>query len=622
MKRIGLSLAAIAAALVALVLIVPSLAPESALREVLTRQLVALTGRPVRIDGPVRLSWAPLPTLLVEKVTIPGPDGMPPLLVTDKLQGELNLTPLLIGRLDVSSLMLKRARIGLTTTKTNGHSWDFKTGVLADAANGHFETAMPISALRLVDSTIQYADAGGQLTTVSVEDATLAWSGLTDAMSVAGIINWRDRNAEISVAIIEPASLISGGKSDMRARIKGEMLNLTTSGTVDGDGRLEGQVTASGASLRETLRWLGLPLPDGHSLAAFEVQSPVTVDPTGISLDDVQLSLDGNEAEGSLVIQLAGERPKVSGTLAADTIDLSAYSSEVQLSRGMPRQWRDDRINIKSLMVSDLDVRISAGETVIDKIRLGRTAATISSHDGLFEFALGEAAAYGGSLKGNVTLKSTGSGVEFTAGGNFDSVEMGKSLADFFGFHHLEGTGEGSVEISGTGASVAELSRSLEGQADIKVNNGALIGIDLADLMQKIEKRPLSARFESGYGGRTTFDTAQASLKITAGLAKTTDCRMDNGSLSVTLAGQSNIAQRSLDMAGMANWSDGDGARPFHLPFRVFGGWEVPVVEPDTEALIRRSGAAAPLLRSFAKPGQDVTQDSVTSVPASSAQAQ
>ena len=92
------------------------------------------------------------------------------------------------------------------------------------------------------------------------------WSGLTDAMSVAGIINWRDRNAEISVAITEPASLISGGKSDMRARIKGEMLNLTTSGTVDGDGRLEGQVTASGASLRETLRWL---LFDNHKLTSY-----------------------------------------------------------------------------------------------------------------------------------------------------------------------------------------------------------------------------------------------------------------------------------------------------------------------------------------------------------------
>jgi AsmA protein len=618
MKRIGLSLAAIAAALVAFVLIVPSLAPESALRDVLTREIVALTGRTPRIDGPVHLAWAPLPTLLVEKLSIPGLDGMPPLLETDKLQGSLRLAPLLIGRIEISSLMLKRARLGLTATKKGDHSWDFKDGVLADAANGRFEKAMPIQSIRLVDSTIRYADAGrGQSTEVAVEDATLNWAGLTDAMSASGVISWRDRNAEISVSLTDPASLISGGKSDIRARVKSDMLNLNTSGNVSGDGRLDGNVTASGASLRETLRWMGLELPDGRSLAAFEVQSPVSVDGDGIALNDVQLSIDGNEAEGSLTVQLSGVRPKVSGTLAADTIDLSAYSNEIQLAGGMPKRWRDDRINIKGLVVSDLDLRISAAETIFDKVKLGRAAATISAHDGLFEFALGEAAAYGGTVKGNVTLKSTDKATEFTASGSFDTVEMGKSLADFFGFHKLEGVGSGTIEVSGTGASVADLSRSLEGHADISVANGALVGIDLADLMQKIEKRPLSARFESGYGGRTAFTAAQASFKITQGTAKTTDCRLDNGSLSVTLAGQTNIALRSLDMAGLANWSDSDGAVPFRLPFRVYGGWEVPVVEPDTEALIRRSGAAAPLLRSFIKPGQDVTQDSITSAPSS-----
>lgn len=620
MKRIGLSLAAIAAALVALVLIVPWLAPESALRDALTRQIVELTGRKPVIEGPVHLAWAPFPSLLVEKVTIPAAlDGMPPLLTADKLQGALRLAPLLIGQIEVSSLMLKRANLGLTAAKKGDHSWDFREGVLAEAANGHFDKAMPIQSIRFVDSKVVYADAAsGQSTEVSVEDATINWSGLTNAMSAAGIITWRNRNADISVALADPASLISGGKSDIRARIKGELLNLSTSGDIDGDGRLDGKISANGTSLRETLRWLGLDVPEGGGLAAFQLQSPLTVDAAGLSLNDVQLALDGNEAEGSLTVQLSGPRPKISGTLAADTIDLSPYSDEVQLAGGMPRQWRSDRINIKGLVVSDLDLRISAAETTINKIKLGRAAAAVSTHDGLFEFALGEVAAYGGTVKGNVTLKTAGNATEFTASGNFDSVEMGSSLGDFFGFRKLEGTGSGTIEVSATGASVADLSKSLEGHADISVTSGALVGIDLADLMQKIEKRPLSARFESNYGGRTAFDTAKASFKITQGAAKTTDCRLDNGSLSVTLAGQANIAMRILDMAGLANWTDSDGASPFHLPFRVYGGWEVPVVEPDTEALIRRSGAAAPLLRSFIKPGQDVTQDSATSTPASS----
>lgn len=624
MKRIGLSLAAIAAALIALVLTVPWLAPESVLRDTFTREIVALTGRTPRIEGQVHLAWAPLPTLMIEKVTIPAQDGLPPLLVADKMQGTLRLAPLVIGRIEISGLMLKRASIGLTVGKDGMRSWQFKDGVLAEAAAGRFDKPMPVKTIRLVDGTIRYSDhtdkAAGHTTAVAVDDVTFAWAGRSDAMSAAGVINWREREAEIAVALADPASVIAGGKSDIRARVKGDLLNLSASGMLDGEGRLDGKVSASGTSLRETLRWLGLGLPAGHSLAAFDLQSPLTLDNASVSLNEVQLSLDGNEAEGSLTVEFGRERPKVSGTLAADTLDLSAYSNEIQLADGRPRKWRADHIDIKSLLVSDLDLRISAAETVINKVRLGRAAATVSTRNGQLELALGDAVAYGGTLKGNIALKPADKATELVAAASFEGVDMGNALGDLFGFRRLEGTGTGTMAVSGTGASIAELSRSLQGRADISVASGFLVGIDLASLMQKIERRPLSARFESSYGGRTTFDLAKASFKIAEGMAKTGDCRMENGSLSVSLTGDANIALRSLDMAGVANWSDADAANPFRLPFRVYGGWEVPVVEPDTEALIRRSGAAAPLLRTFIRPGRDVTQETGKLPPPAAAQ--
>lgn len=621
MKRIGLSLAAIAAALIALALTMPWLTPESVLRDTLSREIVALTGRTPRIEGKVQLAWAPLPTLMVEKVTVPGQDGQPPLLVADKMQGSLRLAPLVIGHVEVSSLLLKRATVELAVGKDGKRSWDFKEGVLAEAAAGRFDKPMPIHAIRVVDGSIRYSDASdGSANAVAIDDVTFTWAGRSDGMSAAGVIKWRDRNAEIAVALADPASLIAGGKSDMRARVKGDLINLTTSGTVDGTGRLEGKVSASGNSLRDTLRWLGLGLPVGRSLGAYDLQSPLTLDNAAISLNEVQLSLDGNEAEGSLTVEYGRERPKVSGTLAADVLDLSAYSEEIQLADGRPRKWRGDHINIQSLLVSDLDLRISAGETVINKVKLGHAAATVSTRNGQLELALGEAAAYGGTLKGSITLRPAEKTTELSAAASFEGVDMGNALGDLFAFRRLEGTGSGTITVSGAGVSIADITRSLQGRADFNVASGWLVGIDLASLMQKIERRPLSARFESSYGGRTTFDLSKASFKIAEGMAKTSDCRMENGSLSVSLTGDANIALRSLDMAGVANWSDADATSPFRLPFRVYGGWEVPVVEPDTEALIRRSGAAAPLLRSFIRPGRDVSQDAGKNPTPSAAQ--
>ena len=68
-------------------------------------------------------------------------------------------------------------------------------------------------------------------------------------------------------------------------------------------------------------------------------------------------------------------------------------------------------------------------------------------------------------------------------------------------------------------------------------------------------------------------------------------------SVNIALAGSASIPARELDLTGTAALTVADrrGA-PFELPFVVQGSWDDPIMLPDVEALIRRSGAAAPLL--------------------------
>jgi AsmA protein len=64
------------------------------------------------------------------------------------------------------------------------------------------------------------------------------------------------------------------------------------------------------------------------------------------------------------------------------------------------------------------------------------------------------------------------------------------------------------------------------------------------------------------------------------------------------LAGVASIPDRDLDLKGTAALvaAAKPGAAPFELPFIVQGSWDDPIMLPDPEALIQRSGAAAPLL--------------------------
>jgi AsmA protein len=60
------------------------------------------------------------------------------------------------------------------------------------------------------------------------------------------------------------------------------------------------------------------------------------------------------------------------------------------------------------------------------------------------------------------------------------------------------------------------------------------------------------------------------------------------------MGGSASIPTRDFDLKGTAALVSASTA--FELPFVVRGGWDDPILLPDVQSLIRRSGAAAPLL--------------------------
>ena len=79
--------------------------------------------------------------------------------------------------------------------------------------------------------------------------------------------------------------------------------------------------------------------------------------------------------------------------------------------------------------------------------------------------------------------------------------------------------------------------------------------------------------------------------------------KIDGSAVILALAGSASIPARELDLKGTAALvaPPKPGATPFELPFIVQGSWDDPIMLPDPEALIRRSGAAAPLLNGVAE---------------------
>jgi AsmA protein len=70
-----------------------------------------------------------------------------------------------------------------------------------------------------------------------------------------------------------------------------------------------------------------------------------------------------------------------------------------------------------------------------------------------------------------------------------------------FGIKRLEGKGDLAFVLEGTGRNVLALTRTLNGTAILSGRQGALTGINLEQLLRRLERRPLSGGSEQTSDG-------------------------------------------------------------------------------------------------------------------------
>ena len=74
---------------------------------------------------------------------------------------------------------------------------------------------------------------------------------------------------------------------------------------------------------------------------------------------------------------------------------------------------------------------------------------------------------------------------------------------------------------------------------------------------------------------------------------------MNSPQVHVKLSGETSVVHRDFDLRGTATLARtataANSTQSFELPFLVLGSWDRPYLMPDPAALIRRSGAIAPL---------------------------
>src|SRR5262249_50816862 len=145
-----------------------------------------------------------------------------------------------------------------------------------------------------------------------------------------------------------------------------------------------------------------------------------------------------------------------------------------------------------------------------------------------------------------------GEGADLKAQLQFTNVDLERCLVDIFGIRRLEGTGNLNFAVEASGSSVYALARSLNGVATLTARRGAIVGLNVEQLLRRLERRPLSGAGDLR-SGRTPYDTLAVNLQISQGAAAVDEVKIEGPAVRLALAGTASIPERDVDLKGTAS---------------------------------------------------------------------
>lgn len=596
LKRLGISAVIVVAGATMALGLASWLIDRGQATRAVERQIRAATGFDLVLRDNVSVSLFPAGSVTFRNVMLKGDGRDEPAMSVGEITASLRLLPLLVGRFEIANLTLTEPR-AVVIRSGAATNWTGIIDTLVRTLKPGPDSPVSFSEIRIKSGGLIYQDrARGVLESLEKIDVSLAWPSISKSFGATGEFNWRGKRLEASLSLSDFVAALSGRPSGLKIRLGGEPMKLAFDGTLaTAPQAADGTLSADTESLREVLRWAGHEPPVPGGFGRFALKAKVNVVGATINLSAVNLELDDNAAEG--VLGFSGDgRQTLQGTLAAETLDLTPYLAS--LRRVQPRGWSRQPFDLAAIGRFDLDIRLSAATVKLGPSTLGRTALSANVAGGALTLSVAEAQVFGGIAKGSLMVTPVeGQSANIRTQFQLADVDLESSIGELLGIRRVAGKGTLSVALDASGASSFELAQSVNGNATLAGREGALVGFNVEQLLRRLERRPLSGTGDFR-NGRTPFRTIDIALRIVEGTASVENARMESAAVKMALAGTASIPAREVDLQGTAALVTTGPSTPFELPFVVQGVWDNPMILPDTEILLQRSPASAPLLNS------------------------
>lgn len=439
----------------------------------------------------------------------------------------------------------------------------------------------------------------------ALKELTLSGSLSTPAQRLDGFSLKADR-----LALGEWSSLIlslngaegAGDKPAVAGSLEG-----TLKARLDKDLQL---LEVSDAVLSANLKGEALPRPQlALKLAGF---ARAELDKQLITLSNLVIGADDALLSGNGAITL-GAVPRVEFDLKGDKLDLDAWlgkQGEAKAAAPSPATASPAPAapaqgaqalsvvepDLSALKRLDLAGRLQLGSLRVKGLDLSAVDLRIALAGGQLNLSQFSAGVAGGQVSANGVLDARQQPASYQIHKRVQGVDVRPLLQTLAQSDLLEGKGDLEVQVQGRGLSEQALRSQMQGKVSLALHDGALHGINLAQMIREARATLTGKGAEQVKEVRKTdFSALTANFQLANGIASSNDIQLAAPALRVQGQGQTALVPETLDflfLTSVVESSKGQGGKTvdelkdISIPVRIGGHWQAPSYRLDVKELL------------------------------------
>ncbi|NNU15261.1 AsmA family protein [Parvularcula sp. ZS-1/3] len=603
------------------------------------KQASTALGRDVTIGSIGGVSILP-PRLSINDLTVGSGDGFEAenLVTVSEASLAVRLMPLFSQRVEIETFILREPQIFLETRAdgTNNYTFEGAPAEETRETEGPSEASAPATGRIVVENGALSWVAPDQSYSAEDVDLTLVLPPLGEPLTLDGSMRLEELPARVGLEVAEPWAMTANQASDLSFDV--DLAGNKVGGSFNALAeplRIEGPLSVKLPQLAALTPLLGAELVEAAApFGVIEVSGQAKATADTVQFAGARFATALASGSGDFSAALAGERPKLTGSVAAGRVDLRPFFPEAMQEEESPTAgegfpaWSEEPMDFSGLKAADADVSMTAGEIVLPTYSITGIAAKARLQGGRANMSLDRGRAFGGDASGNLSLDARQATPTVGAVMEFASVNFGEAAPALLGTKRLFGKGTIGFDVSTRGQSQKAFIDALTGSATADIENGLVDGIDLSalattgialieELQSDRGKLPaVTSSFNSlrtnvvGADSKTNFDVADFDLAIENGAVSIGEAKLLTDTVRTTVRGNVSLPAQGLDLRILlaAKAPEATGFREFRLPVSVGGTFSKPTFGIDTKPLaseIARGAASDALGRA----GIDVSDD-------------